>query len=63
MKNLFTMTAALLMGFGATASNVELVVEAVDNNGTVPGNTYRVYAVLPSAQPHSTLSLQPRSAC
>ena len=37
MKNLFTMTAALLMGFGATASNVELVVEAVDNNGTVPG--------------------------
>jgi hypothetical protein len=50
MKNLFTMTAALLMGFGATASNVELVVEAVDNNGTVPGNTYRVYAVLPTAQ-------------
>ncbi|MDG1674062.1 MAG: hypothetical protein P8H88_01310, partial [Flavobacteriales bacterium] len=44
------MTAALMMGFGATASNVELVVEAVDNNGTVPGNTYRVYAVLPSAQ-------------
>ena len=34
------MTAALLMGFGATANNVELVVEAVDNNGTVPGNTY-----------------------
>lgn len=50
MKNLFAMTAALMMGFGATASNVELVVEAVDNNGTVPGNTYRVYAVLPSAQ-------------
>ena len=42
------MTAALMMGFGATANNVELVVEAVDNNGTVPGNTYRVYAVLPS---------------
>ena len=50
MKNLFAMTAALMMGFGASASNVELVVEAVDNNGTVPGNTYRVYAVLPSAQ-------------
>ena len=50
MKNLFAMTAALMMGFGASASNVELVVEAVDNNGAVPGNTYRVYAVLPSAQ-------------
>ncbi|MDG2363420.1 MAG: hypothetical protein P8L80_04890 [Flavobacteriales bacterium] len=50
MKNLFAMTAALLMGFGASANNVELVVEAVDNGGIVPGNTYRVYAVLPSAQ-------------
>ena len=50
MKNLFAMTAALLMGFGAAANNVELVVEAVDNGGLVPGNTYRVYAVLPSAQ-------------
>ena len=50
MKNLFAMTAALLMGFGASANNVELVVEAVDNGGVVPGNTYRVYAVLPSAQ-------------
>ena len=50
MKNIFAMTAALLMGFGASASNVELVVEAVDNGGLVPGNTYRVYAVLPTAQ-------------
>jgi hypothetical protein len=50
MKNIFAMTAALLMGFGASANNVELVVEAVDNGGQVPGNTYRVYAVLPSAQ-------------
>ncbi len=33
-----------------TASGVELVVESVDNNGIVPGNTYRVYLVLPSAQ-------------
>jgi len=50
MKNIFAMTAALLMGFGASANNVELVVEAVDNGGLVPGNTFRVYAVLPSAQ-------------
>ena len=50
MKNLFAMTAALLIGFGANANNVELIVEAVDNGGVVPGNTFRVYAVLPSAQ-------------
>jgi len=50
MKNLFAMTAALMMGFAASASNVQLVVESVDNQGMVPGNTYRVYAVLPSAQ-------------
>jgi hypothetical protein len=50
MKNIFAMTAALIMGFGASATNVELVVEAVDNGGIVPGNTYRVYAVLPTAQ-------------
>ena len=42
MKNLFAMTAALMMGFAASASNVQLVVESVDNQGMVPGNTYRV---------------------
>lgn len=50
MKNLFTLAAALFLGFGASASNVELVVEAVNNGGQVAGNTYRVYAVLPSAE-------------
>jgi hypothetical protein len=50
MKNLFTLAAALFLGFGANASNVELVVEAVDNGGQVEGNTYRVYAVLPSVE-------------
>lgn len=48
MKNLFTLAAALFLGYGAQATNVELVVEAVNNGGQVPGNTYRVYAVLPS---------------
>ena len=37
MKNIFAMTAALLMGFGASANNVELVVESVDNGGCRPG--------------------------
>ena len=32
------------------AANVELVVERVDNGGAVPGNTFRVYAELPSTQ-------------
>ncbi len=50
MKNLFTLAAASFLAFGASASNVELVVEAVDNGGQVEGNTYRVYAVLPSAE-------------
>jgi hypothetical protein len=50
MKNLFTLAAALFLGFGANASNVELVVEAVDNGGQVEGNTFRVYAVLPSVE-------------
>jgi len=49
MKNLFTLAAALFLGYGAQATNVELVVEAVNNGGQVPGNTYRVYAVLPSS--------------
>jgi len=49
MKNLFTLAAALFLRYGAQATNVELVVEAVNNGGQVPGNTYRVYAVLPSS--------------
>ena len=63
MKNLFAMTAALMMGFGATASNVELVVEAVDNNGTVPGNTYRVYAVCLLPNTLCTLCSLRRTTC
>lgn len=40
----------LLGGITAQASNVELIVEQVDNNGLVPGQTFRVYAQLPSPQ-------------
>ena len=50
MKNLFALTAAVLFGFSAAASNVQLVVQAVDNGGAVNGNTYRIYAELPSSQ-------------
>ena len=50
MKNLFALTAAVVFGFSAAASNVQLVVQAVDNGGAVNGNTYRIYAELPSSQ-------------
>lgn len=40
----------LLGGVTAQASNVELVVEQVENNGLVPGQTFRVYAQLASPQ-------------
>ena len=50
MKNLFALTAAVVFGLTAAASNVQLVVQAVDNGGAVNGNTYRIYAELPSSQ-------------
>jgi hypothetical protein len=50
MKYIFSLAATLLFAFSASASNVELVVESVDNGGVVEGNTYRVYAVLPTSQ-------------
>lgn len=49
MKKLFTILAAGAMAFSMQAADVEVVVEAVDNGGIVPGNTYRVYAIMPSA--------------
>jgi hypothetical protein len=50
MKSLFS-ALFLLLGTSLTfASNVELVVEKVDNGGVVAGNTYRVYAVLTQPQ-------------
>ena len=41
--------ASFFASFGLMAQNVQLVVEQVNNQGLVPGNTYRVYAQLPSA--------------
>lgn len=40
--------ASFFASFGLMAQNVQLVVEQVNNQGLVPGNTYRVYAQLPS---------------
>ena len=50
MKRLITLMAAVVAAFTMNASDVQLVVEKVDNGGAVPGYTYRVYAQLPSVQ-------------
>jgi hypothetical protein len=50
MKKLFSLIATFGLVMSMSAADVQLVVEAVDNGGLVPGNTYRVYAVLPDAQ-------------
>lgn len=49
MKRLLSLIAFCALLFSATAADVQVVVEAVDNQGLVEGNTYRVYAVLPSS--------------
>jgi hypothetical protein len=47
-KNVLWLTAtlALLLGFNATAQVKNLSIEQVDNEGKVPGKTYRLYAVM-----------------
>lgn len=50
MKKLFTVLAACGAFISMQAANVEVVVEKVDNGGIVPGNTYRIYAELPSTE-------------
>lgn len=49
MKRLLSLIASCAFLVSATAADVEIIVESVDNHGIVEGNTYRVYAVLPSA--------------
>jgi hypothetical protein len=49
MKNV-ALIASVFASMSVAAQNVQLVVEQVDNQALVPGNTYRVYAQLPSAE-------------
>ncbi|MBI1266554.1 MAG: T9SS type A sorting domain-containing protein [Cryomorphaceae bacterium] len=49
MKNLTMTFLAMGVYLFSSASDVQLVVQSVPNNGVVMGNTYRVYAQLPSA--------------
>lgn len=50
MKKIFAFGAALCLSVSSFATEVNLVVEKVDNQGIVTGNTYRVYAQLPNSQ-------------
>lgn len=50
MKSLFSTVCLLFGAFVSFASNVDLIVQKVDNGGVVEGNTYRVYAVLTQPQ-------------
>ncbi len=48
-KTLFFLVAGMLSAT-SWATNAQLVVEQVNNNNAVTGNTYRVYAQMPDAQ-------------
>ncbi|MDZ4824341.1 MAG: T9SS type A sorting domain-containing protein [Flavobacteriales bacterium] len=44
MKKMFSILCAVCVALVAGATDVQLLVQKVDNQGLVPGNTYRVYA-------------------
>lgn len=46
MKKMLSILCAVCVAFVAGATDVQLLVQKVDNQGLVPGNTYRVYAQL-----------------
>jgi hypothetical protein len=50
MKSVLSLIAVFGFALSMSAADVQLIVESVDNGGLVPGNTYRVYAVLPSTE-------------
>ncbi len=50
MKRNLLFAFSLAAGLAAQATDVKLIVQQIDNHGAVAGNTYRVYAQLPSAQ-------------
>ena len=48
MKKIYTLLMAGALSLGAVASDVRLIVEKVNNQGLVPGDTYRVWAQMAS---------------
>lgn len=49
MKSIYTLAFSVLTFLQVSASDVQLIVQKVENSGLVPGNTYRVYAHMPSS--------------
>lgn len=49
MRKLYTLAFAALISLSASANEVELIVEKVDNQNAVPGHTFRVYVHVPSS--------------
>jgi len=49
MRKFYTLAIAALFSYSATANEVELIVEKVDNQNAVPGHTFRVYVHVPSS--------------
>jgi hypothetical protein len=49
MKKTILFALALACGVAANATDVKLIVQKIDNGGAVTGQTYRVYAKLPSS--------------
>ena len=49
MRKIYTLAFAAMLSFSASANEVELIVEKVDNQNAVPGHTFRVYVHVPSS--------------
>lgn len=49
MRKLYTLALVALVSAKAYSADVALVVQKVDNQGAVPGNTYRVFVHVPSS--------------
>jgi hypothetical protein len=48
MKSIFTLALSVFTFAHVSAADVQLIVQKVENGGVVPGNTYRLYAQMPS---------------
>jgi len=50
MKKVLLLCSAFAFGLTMNATDVRLIVERVKDNGAAPGNTYRIYAQMPTAE-------------
>ncbi len=49
MKKSLLLFSVFAMSFSMYATDVQLIVERLDNKGAVPGNTFRIYAQMPTS--------------